>query len=65
VFVVAIDTNLRELVAATALADAFVQVPLARSPQFPAALNDLARSYPGSCYLPLHDEEIDVSARLA
>jgi len=65
VFVVAIDTNPRELVAASALADAFVQVPPARAPQFPESLHDLAATYPGSHYLPLHDEEIGVAASLA
>src|SRR5689334_22677431 len=65
IFVIAIDTSTRELTAASVLADAFVQVPLARSPEFPAALCDLAMSYPGSYYLPLHDEEIEVAARLA
>jgi len=64
VFVVAIDTNPRELVAATVLADAFVQVPLARSPHFPAALGNLAQSYPGTGYLPLHDDEIEIASRL-
>jgi biotin carboxylase len=62
---IAIDTNRRELVAASVLADAFVQVPLARAPEFPAALHDLAAAYPGSCYLPLHDEEIAIASRLA
>jgi biotin carboxylase len=65
VVVIAIDTNRRELVAASVLADAFVQVPLARAPEFPAALQGLAASYPDSYYLPIHDEEIDVAARLA
>jgi carbamoyl-phosphate synthase large subunit len=65
VFVVAIDANAREHVAATVLADAFVQVPPARSPEFIVALRDLAHSYPGACYLPLHDEEIVIAARLA
>jgi len=64
VFVIATDTERRELVAASVLADAFVQVPLARAPEFPEALADLAMSYPGSCYLPMHDEEIGVVARL-
>ena len=35
VFVIATDTNRREMVAASVLADAFVQVPLAHSPEFP------------------------------
>jgi carbamoyl-phosphate synthase large subunit len=65
VFVVAIDTGKRELTAASVLADAFVQVPLARAPEFPEALRNVAKSYPGSYYLPLHDEEIEVAARLA
>lgn len=65
VFVVAIDTHPRELVAASAVADAFVQVPLARAPNFLQALSDIAASYPGSHYLPLHDEEIGVAAGLA
>jgi carbamoyl-phosphate synthase large subunit len=65
VFVVAIDTGRRELTAASVLADTFVQVPLARAPEFPGALRDLATAYPGSYYLPLHDEEIEVAARLA
>jgi len=65
VFVIAIDTNPRELVAASVLADAFVQVPPARSPQFMAALHGLAQSYASSAYLPLHDEEIEVTSRLA
>jgi carbamoylphosphate synthase large subunit len=65
IFVIAIDTGRRELTAATVLADAFVQVPLARAPEFPGVLRDLATSYPGSYYLPLHDEEIEVAARLA
>jgi carbamoyl-phosphate synthase large subunit len=65
VFVIATDTNPRELVAASVLADAFIQVPLARSPAFPAALRDIAASYPGSYYLPVHDDEIEIAARLA
>jgi carbamoylphosphate synthase large subunit len=65
VFVVAIDTNRREFAAASLLADAFVQMPIARSPEFPEALHRLAASYPSSCYLPLHDEEIEAAARLA
>lgn len=65
VFVVAIDTHPRELVAASALADAFVSVPAASDPTFPAALCDIAGRYPGSSYLPVHDDEIDVSTRLA
>ena len=65
VFVVAIDTGRRELTAASALADAFVQVPRACGPEFVEALRDLAASYPDSFYLPLHDEEIGVAARLA
>ncbi|HTS93283.1 MAG TPA: hypothetical protein VMG55_14835, partial [Stellaceae bacterium] len=36
--VIAIDTNPRELVAASAIADAFLRVPPARSRDFPAAL---------------------------
>lgn len=65
VFVVAIDTGRRELTAASVLTDAFVQVPRARAPEFRGALHDLAISFPGSYYLPLHDEEIEVAARLA
>ena len=65
VFVVAIDTHPREFVAASTLADAFVQVPLARTPDFAATLRDLAHSYPGSWYLPIHDEEILAATRLA
>ena len=65
VFVIATDTNPRELVAASLLADAFVRVPLARSPEFPEALRAIAASYPGAHYLPIHDEEIEVAARLA
>ena len=65
VFVVALDTHPREHVAASTLADAFVRVPLARSPEFAAALHDLARTYPGSFYLPQHDEEIVAAAHLA
>ena len=65
VFVVAIDTHPRELVAASTLADAFVQVPPARTPDFAPALRDLAHAYPGSCYLPIHDEEILTATRLA
>jgi len=65
VFVVATDINPPELVAASVLADAFVQMPLARSPEFPAALSRLAASYPRSCYLPIHDDELDAAARLA
>ena len=65
VFVIAIDTNLRERVTASLFADAFVQVPLARSPEFIDALARLAEAYPGSSYLPMHDEEIEVAARLA
>jgi carbamoylphosphate synthase large subunit len=65
VFVIATDTNPRELVAASVLADAFVQVPLARSPEFPEALRKIAASYPGSYYLPVHEDEIEIGARLA
>ena len=65
VFVIATDTNRRELVAATAVSDAFVQVPAARSPEFPAALQAIAASFPESDYLPIHDDEIEAAARLA
>jgi len=65
VFIIAIDTNPRELVAASVLADAFVRVPSARSPEFPDALRQIAASYPGSSYLPMHDEEIEAAARVA
>lgn len=65
VFVIAIDTNPRELVAASVLADAFVRVPPARAPEFPDALRQIAASYPDSSYLPMHDDEIEIAARLA
>jgi carbamoyl-phosphate synthase large subunit len=65
VFVVAIDINPRERVAASVMADAFVQVPLARSTAFLPALAELAEAYPGSCYLPVHDEELAAVADLA
>jgi len=65
VFVIAIDTNPRERVTASLLSDAFVQVLPARSPEFVDALARLAEAYPGSSYLPMHDEEIEVAARLA
>jgi carbamoyl-phosphate synthase large subunit len=65
IFIVAIDPSRRELVASSVLADAFVQVPLARAPEFPAALRDIAAGYPASAYLPVHDDEIEVAARLA
>jgi carbamoyl-phosphate synthase large subunit len=65
VLVIAIDTNRRELVAASVLADAFVRVPLACSPEFPEALAAIAASYPGAYYLPMHDEEIEAASRLA
>jgi carbamoyl-phosphate synthase large subunit len=65
VFVIAIDINPRELVAASVLADAFLRVPPARSPEFPEALRAIAATYPGACYLPVHDEEIATAARLA
>ena len=65
VFVVAIDTNRREFVGASALADAFVRVPPARAPEFPEALRRVAAEYPDSTYLPVHDDEIEVAARLA
>jgi carbamoyl-phosphate synthase large subunit len=65
VFVIAIDTNPRGQVAASLFSDAFEQVPLARSPEFAGALARLAEAYPGSCYLPIHDEEIEAAARLA
>lgn len=65
VFVIATDTHRREMVAASVLADVFVQVPLARSPEFPEALRKIAASYPGSYYLPVHDDELEISARLA
>lgn len=64
-FIVATDTNPRELAAASVIADAFVRTPLARSPEFPDALRALAESYPESSYLPIHDEEMEVVARLA
>src|SRR5690242_9646660 len=64
VFVIAIDTNPIELVAASVLADAFARVPTANDPAFPTALYDIARGYPGSTYLPVHDDEIDVATRL-
>ena len=65
VFVVAIDTNPRELVAASVIADAFVQVPVARSAEFPETPGRLAATYPDSDYPPVHDEEIEVATRLA
>src|SRR5271169_3867462 len=65
VFVIAIDTNPRERVTASLLSDAFVQVLPARSPEFVDALARLAEAYPCSSYLPMHDEEIEVAARLA
>ena len=65
VFVIAIDSSRRERSAASLFADAFVQVPLARSPEFAGALARLAETYPGSDYLPVHDEEIAAAARLA
>jgi carbamoyl-phosphate synthase large subunit len=65
VFVIATDTNPRELIAASVLADDFVQVPPARSPEFPEALRKIAASYPGSYYLPVHDDELEITARLA
>jgi len=65
VYVIAIDPNPRDRVAASLYADAYVQVPLARSPEFGEALRRLAETYPGSCYLPAHDEEIEVAACLA
>lgn len=65
VFVIATDTNRREMVAASVLADAFVQVPLARSPEFPEALREITASYRGCYYLPVHDDELEISARLA
>lgn len=65
VFIIATDTNPREMVAASAIADAFVRVPLASSPEFPDALRRIAASYPESTYLPVHDAEIELAARLA
>ena len=65
VFVIATDTNPRELVAASVLADAFVRVPPALSSEFLHALGEIAASYPGSCYLPIHDDELQITARLA
>jgi len=65
VFIVAIDTNPRELTAASSIADAFVRVPAACSPEFVPALRAIAQSYPKSAYLPFHDEEIEAAARLA
>src|SRR5579872_2754127 len=65
VFIVAVDTNPRQRVTASLFADAFVQVPFARSPEFRHTLANLAEAYPGSSYLPMHDEEIEVAARLA
>jgi len=65
VFIIAIDINPRERVTASLFSDAFIQVPPARSPEFGEALARLAETYPGSAYLPMHDEEIAVAARLA
>ena len=65
IFLIAIDTGRRELTAASVLADAFVQVPLARAPEFPEALRKISASYPCSYYLPVHDDELEISARLA
>jgi carbamoyl-phosphate synthase large subunit len=65
VFVIAIDTNRRELVAASVLADAFVRVPPARARDFPEALDAVAAAFPECDYLPIHDEEIEVATRLA
>src|SRR5512146_588587 len=65
VFIIATDTHPRELIAASVLADDFVQVPLARSPEFPEALRKIAAAYPGSYYLPVHDDELETTTRLA
>jgi carbamoyl-phosphate synthase large subunit len=65
VFITAIDINPREQVTASLFSDAFMQVPPARSPEFGEALARLAETYSGSAYLPMHDEEIAVAARLA
>lgn len=65
VFIVAMDTNPRDQVAAAAFADAFVQVPMARSVKFHQALSDIAAAFPHAAYLPTNEYEIDVAAHLA
>jgi carbamoyl-phosphate synthase large subunit len=64
VFVIAVDTNPQEMVAASTLADAFVRMPPASDPNFAAALRDCAARYSANSYLPIHDAEIDVATRL-
>jgi len=58
--VIAIDINPRELVAASAIADAFLRVPPARSRDFPAALATCG----AGDYLPTQNDEIEVVSRL-
>ncbi|MEO8227531.1 MAG: ATP-grasp domain-containing protein [Gemmatimonadota bacterium] len=62
---IAADTNPAHLVAASALADAFVQVPPAASPEFAAFLTHHLVQARATTYVPILDREILVAAELA
>lgn len=61
--VIAADINLPHLVAASVLASAFEQVPLATDPTFPSVLTEGFVKHDVDTYVPVHDEEILIAAR--
>jgi biotin carboxylase len=60
--VVVADTNPRELVAASADADAFVQVPAVRDARFSEVFNDAAVRSEVDTWVPVHDLEVIAAA---
>ncbi len=63
--IVVADTNPRHLVAASALSDAFEQLPPVASGEFPAALGAALRRHRVDTYQPILDEEIVLAAEMA
>lgn len=63
-FVVAADSGPRELAAASAVADAFVRVPVAADPAFADALVAGLAEHRIDVYAPIHDAELVAGARL-
>lgn len=63
--VTAVDTNPRELVAAAALATAFVRVPPAESAGYAEAMGALFRERRVDTYVPIHDLDLIAAARAA
>lgn len=62
--IVAMDINPQHLVTTGLLADAFEQVPLSVSSEFPKILGDILARYAIDTYLPLFPEEIALAARM-